>query len=205
VPSRAAIKAVADALSDPQNELLTAEEVAERAISAYEEAQAKTHNLVVLGHFRLEDDTSYVAAVGPLSTRAVASARGVGEHFAWDYKTRRGTGKFVLVPLIRDPNRAWDEARNEGLEEFDKHLNSIVPGGDEPTYEAMRFEIPPGRRAEIVAEWQKDPEILSRKYAPGCVCGLSERYIKGNRGYSKYGVPTMDCPRHPEGRNDGSA
>lgn len=110
MPSRAT-RAVADVLSDPENAELSAEEVAEKVISAYEAAQAATNNLIVLGHFRLEDDSSYVAAVGPLSTRATARARGVGERFAWDYKTRRGTGKYVLVPLIRDPNQAWDEAR----------------------------------------------------------------------------------------------
>lgn len=111
MPTRGAVKAVAKVLSDPQNAELTAEEVAEKAIEAYEEAQASTHNLIVLGHFRLEDDRSYVAAVGPLSTRAVMRAKEVGERFAWDYKTRKGTGKYTLVPLIRDPNRAWDDVR----------------------------------------------------------------------------------------------
>lgn len=108
-------KLVADLLARPDNSELSAEElgreVAETIISAYEEAQAKSYNLIVLGHFRLESDKSYVAAVGPLSTRAPMRARGVGERFAWDYKTRTGTGKYTLVPLVRDPSEAWDEAR----------------------------------------------------------------------------------------------
>lgn len=107
------IKAVATILSDPQNAELTAEEVAEKAIEVLDELRSKTDNLIVLGHFRINEDESYVAAVGPLSTRATARARGVGEHFAWDYKTRKGTGKFVLVPLIRDPREAWDHLRKE--------------------------------------------------------------------------------------------
>lgn len=116
MPSSAAIKAVASVLGDPGNAELSAEEVAERAIAAYEAVQAKTHNMIVLGHFRLSETESYVAAVGPLSTRAQAAARGVGERFAWDYKTRKGTGKYVLVPLIRNPNEAWDEARSMQVE-----------------------------------------------------------------------------------------
>lgn len=110
------VKAVADVLSDPENAELSAEEVAEKVIAAYEGVQASTHNLIVLGHFRLSETESYVAAVGPLSTRAVARARGVGERFAWDYKTRTGTGKYVLVPLVRDPNQAWDAARAAQIE-----------------------------------------------------------------------------------------
>lgn len=200
--------AAADLLAREGNAEVTAEELADQLadvvlgsmMEAYEAIQAKSYNLVVLGHFRLDDDQSYVAAVGPLSTRAPQRARGVGEHFAWDYKTRRGTGKFVLVPLIRSPNEAWDDVRREGLAEFKAHLSSIT-SGVEPTYEAMRFEIPDARRAQILADWQMDPEILSRTRAPGCICGLSERYIQGNRGYSKHGIPTTVCPCHPEGRS----
>lgn len=112
-------KAVADLLARDGNEDLTADElameVAEEIVSLYEEQQAKAYNTIVLGHFRLDDDTSYVAAVGPLSTRAVARAREVGERFAWDYKTRRGTGKFTVVPLLRNPNEAWDAIRSPAL------------------------------------------------------------------------------------------
>lgn len=198
-------KIVADLLARDSNTELTAEEVASEVTSAiveaYEEIQAKNYNLIVLGHFTPGDGSHHVAAVGPLSTRAVQRARGIGERFAWDYKTRKGTGRFVLVPLVRNPNEAWDTARLGELGEFEKHLESVSGSDDEPTYEAMRFDIPALRRSEIVATWQQDPDILSKKYAPGCTCGLSERYITGNKGYSKHGVPTMECPRHPEGRD----
>lgn len=117
---RAAVADAAAALfAREDNENLTAEMLGEElaeavvdtVISSYEEIQAKAYNLIVLGHFRLDDDTSYVAAVGPLSTRAKMRAKEVGERFAWDYKTRRGTGKYTLVPLVRNPSEAWDAAR----------------------------------------------------------------------------------------------
>lgn len=206
----AVASAAAALLARESNEDITAETLADEIseamtntmIETYEEIQATKYNLIVLGHFRLEDDTSYVAAVGPLSTRAQQRARAVGERFAWDYKTRSGTGQYVLVPLIRDPAKAWDEARNAGLTEFDGHLGSITPGV-KTSYEPWRLHLPEAVRAAITADWQVDPEIFARATAAGCTCGLSERYITGNRGYSRHGIPTLECARHPkEGEGD---
>lgn len=211
----AVAQAAAALLARESNADITAEDLAEdiseamtdTMVGMYEVFEEKRCNLVVLGHFRLEDDTSYVAAVGPLSTNAPARARAVGERFAWDYKTRRGTGRYVLVPLIRDPHKAWDHIRKdlrppEAVQESLKRMGSITPGV-EPSYEAMRLNILDERRAEITADWQVDPEIYARTTAAGCTCGLSERYITGNRGYSKHGIPTMKCARHPkEGDGD---
>lgn len=197
--------AAADLLARTGNDNITAEELAdqladavvETVLDTYEEIQAKSYNLVVLGHFTPDGEDSYIAAVGPLSTRAPQRARGIGERFAWDYKTRRGTGKFMLVPLIRNPNEAWDEARQDDLEEFSRHLSSVTPGV-EPTYEAMRFDLNTATRRRITADWQADPDILVRKYAPACLCGLPE-----HPRYNSLGQPaTPGCPRHPEGRND---
>lgn len=166
-------KAVSDLLARPGNSELSAEElgreVAEAIISEYEEAQAKSYNLVVLGHFRIESDKSYVAAVGPLSTRATQRARGVGERFAWDYKTRTGTGQYTLVPLVRDPAQAWDEARAGEVREV---IDLAHREGDGPPYYNM------GRPYERV---------------PACICG-----VKAER------EQLFACPRHPEGRSDGS-
>lgn len=181
--------AVADLLAREGNDALTAEElaaeIAETAVAVYEELQTKSYNLVVLGHFTLDGDSSYLAAVGPLSTRAPQRARGVGEHFAWDYKTRTGTGKFMLVPLIRNPNEAWDEVRREGLTEYVHHLSSITPEIGEPSYEPMRLGLSDEVRSRITADWQMDPDVLSRKFGPNCICGFSDKFA---------------CPRHPEGR-----
>ncbi len=208
----AAAEAVAALLARESNADTTAEELAsdiseamtDTMIEMYEGFEDAKRNLVVLGHFRLDDDASYVAAVGPLSTAAPARARAVGERFAWDYKTRSGTGQYVLVPLIRDPAKAWDEARNAGLTEFDGHLGSITPG-TETSYEPWRLHLPEEVRAAITADWQVDPEIFARATAAGCTCGLSERYITGNRGYSKHGIPTRECARHPGRKSEGDS
>jgi hypothetical protein len=115
----AVAKAAADLLARNSNEETTAESlaeeladmVAETVVEAYEEIQAKSYNLVVVAQFELNGNHRYTAAVGPLSTRAQQRARDVGERFAWDYKTRKGTGRYTLMPLIRNPSEAWDEAR----------------------------------------------------------------------------------------------
>lgn len=191
----AVAEAAANLLAREGNESLSAEDLAEElattvtetVVAAYEEIQAKSYNLVVLGHFHLEEGKPYVAAVGPLSTRAPMRARGVGERFAWDYKSRTGTGKFSLVPLIRDPNQAWEEARAAAFGEYVHHLTSITPGV-EPSYEPMRLGLDDSVRAQISAQWEMDQETLLRKFGPVCICGMR-------------GEPA--CPRHPEGRAHG--
>lgn len=194
MPSQGEIKAVASVLGDPENAELTAEEVAEKAIQAYEEQLAKTHNLIVLGHFRLNETESYVAAVGPLSTRATARARGVGERFAWDYKTRKGAGKFVLVPLIRNPNEAWDDLRLSHLVEYEGHMGSVTPGV-EPSYEPMRFELSDETRARIAAMADAEEPYYATgepyEKGPACVCGVLS---------VREGVRTCTC--HPKESSD---
>lgn len=50
-------------------------------------------------------------------------------------------------------------------------------------------------RADI-AQWKPGlwAEIVA--YGPACICGISEDYIEGNRGYTKHGIPTGKCERH---------
>lgn len=197
-------KQVADLLGRDSNSELSAEELAqevtEKIVSAYEEIQAKAYNLVVVASFCLEDGSVYTAAVGPLSTRAQQRARAVGERFAWDYKTRKGTGKFTLVPLVRDPSQAWDEARRELLEEYHGVLQSVTPGV-EASYEPMRFEMSTKIRNRIQADWQVDPEILLRKFGPHCLCGRYTFPEKTNLG----DPVTLGCPLHQEEGSDGTA
>lgn len=52
-------------------------------------------------------------------------------------------------------------------------------------------------RADI-AEWEPGLWAQQIAYGPACACGLSDRYIQGNRGYSKHGIPTKECQRHRE-------
>lgn len=163
-----------------------ADSVVEAMITKYEEIQAKSYNLVIVSSFRLPDGDVHTAAVGPLSTRAKQRARDVGERFAWDYKSRRGEGRYTLVPLVRNPSEAWDEARRAGLDEYVSTLGSITKG-TEPTYEPMRLDLDEAVRGRITADWQMDPEILRRKSGPACVCGLDR-------------TGELVCPRHPEER-----
>lgn len=201
----AVAQAAADLLARDSNPDTTAEAMAEELadamidsmIDTYEAIMAKSYNLVVVAQFELNDGQRYTAAVGPLSTRAKQRARDVGARFAWDYKSRTGSGKYTLVPLIRNPNEAWDEARAGGLEEFSKFLDSVTPGV-EATYEAMRFEMPDSVRAKITADWQADPEILRRQYGPACICALPVRDGRNNLGRPY----TTGCPRHPK-ESDG--
>lgn len=190
--------AVADLLSRDSNAETSAEELAmevsESIVSLYEEIQAKSYNLVIVSSFKLPDGGVHTAAVGPLSTRAKQRARDMGERFAWDYRTRRGEGKYTLVPLVRDPREAWDEARNAGLEEYEHHLSSVTPGV-EVSYEPMRLDLPDAVRARITADWQMDPEILTRRFGPHCLCGRYTFVATTNLG----DPVTKGCPLHPEG------
>lgn len=54
-------------------------------------------------------------------------------------------------------------------------------------------------RADL-GRWK--PGLFAAEVAPppACQCGLSEHYITGNRGYSRYGEPSLVCHRHPEKR-----
>lgn len=204
----AVAEAAADLLAREGNESLTAETLAEELaesmidsmVDTYEAIQAKSYNLVIVSSFKLPDGTVHTAAVGPLSTRAKQRARDVGERFAWDYKTRTGQGKYTLVPLIRNPNEAWDEARMNSLVEYEHHLSSVVPGSGEPTYEPMKLGLPDEVRSRITADWQADPDVLTRKYGPHCLCGRYTFVSTTNQG----DPVTKGCPRHPERGSDGS-
>lgn len=188
----AVAQAAADLLARESNAETTAETLADEladtvvdsVVDKVEEIMAKSYNLVVVASFRLPEGDTYTAAVGPLSTRAQQRARDVGERFAWDYRSRRGEGKYTLVPLIRNPSEAWDEARREGLDEYVSTLGSVVRG-TEPTYEPMRLDLSEAIRGRITADWQMDPDILRRKSGPACVCGLDR-------------TGELTCPRHPE-------
>lgn len=206
---RAAVaEAAAALLARESNEESTAESLAEELaetvvdamVETYEAIQARSYNLVVVASFQEPGGNVFTAAVGPLSTRAQQRARDMGERFAWDYKTRQGTGRFTLVPLVRNANEAWDEARRASLAEFEHTLGSVTPGV-ETSYEPMRFELSDEVRARIRAQWQMDPGILVRKYGPACLCGLPD-----HPRYNGLGDPAdMTCPLHPEREGEGDS
>lgn len=64
---------------------------------------------------------------------------------------------------------------------------------------ASANEISPELVAAIKADierWHAGKWAAESGLKPACVCGLTDRYIEGNRGYSKHGVPTKECERH---------
>jgi hypothetical protein len=69
--------------------------------------QEETHT-VVLGPFYapqpIGSEESFRAAVAKPCT----PAREAGRHLAWDYKTGKDRGRFMLAPAFLKPNEAWD-------------------------------------------------------------------------------------------------
>lgn len=208
---RAAVaEAAAALLARDTNEDTTAESLAEELadtvteamVDAYEAIQAKSYNMVVVAQFRPETGAgpSYMAALGPLSTRALVRAREAGERFAWDYRTKRGNGAYALVPLVRSANEAWDSIREQTAPEPHVAKTSVTPG-IEPSYEAMRFDIPEEVRAKITADWGVDPEVLDKRYGPACLCGLKHMPERTSLG----DPVTPGCPRHPKESHEPGA
>lgn len=201
----AVAEAAAALLAREGNENLTAEDLAEELaqgatealVASYEAIQEKSYNLVVVGHFTTADGKPYMAAVGPLSTRATARARGLGERFAWDYRSRTGSGKYALVPLVRNPAEAWDQTRADKAPKAKADRKGVIPG-IEPSYEPNNFEMSAEALASISAEWEIDPDLLARKFGPACLCGLPD-----HPRYNGLGDPAdMTCPRHGPKESD---
>ncbi|WP_406108627.1 hypothetical protein OG698_38605 [Streptomyces sp. NBC_01003] len=69
--------------------------------------------VVILGPFhsplRLSSEERFREAV----TRPCTDAREAGQHLAWDTKTGRGQGRFMLAPAFMKPRDAWDFYRPE--------------------------------------------------------------------------------------------
>ncbi|MFC5799149.1 hypothetical protein [Streptomyces formicae] len=84
--------------------------------------------------------------LGPFSARGIldsqekferaiqggTAARELGQHLAWDSKTGRGRGRFMLAPAFFKPRDAWDFYRGTGpaeaVAEVIEHLpRDIVP------------------------------------------------------------------------------
>ncbi|MFK4187241.1 hypothetical protein ACI2L4_25000 [Streptomyces sparsogenes] len=120
-------EAVATILTDPANRRRSAEEVAELAIAALDEARSRTHRLAVVGQIRYgPQDQTHTVILGPFSSRGVldtpekflravsggTAARDAGQGLAWDSKTGKGRGRFMLAPAFLRPRDAWDYFRD---------------------------------------------------------------------------------------------
>lgn len=127
--SKREITALTDVLADPENENLSADEVAERCIDALDAARARTHRVLVVGQIEHAEapGTVHTVALGPFSSRGVldspekfrkateggTAAREAGQGLAWDSKTGKGWGRFMLVPVFRSARDAWNFHRGE--------------------------------------------------------------------------------------------
>lgn len=183
--------AVTAILSNPENDELSAEEVAERVISALDAARAATHNLIVVGRFSFDGVETFEAALGPLSTRAPAAARALGERFAWDYKTRLGSGMYQFLPLLRTPAAAWDHARARARKDE-------KPVGREDPHMPLEQDVQ--HAVSEAMAWRHDPDDLDF-WAPACVCSLKNqaRSGTGDQFQTEEPTPLARCFRHPEG------
>ncbi|MBA2951408.1 hypothetical protein [Streptomyces himalayensis] len=128
--SKHEINSLAKILSDPENSSRTAEEIAELCISALDDARSATHRLAVVGQIRFgPQEPTHTVVLGPFRAplllrdedrfkaaleRPCTAARDAGGHLAWDAKTGRGQGRFLLAPAFMKPRDAWDFYRGAG-------------------------------------------------------------------------------------------
>lgn len=152
-------------------------------LETVEDHQATTQRIIVVGQIQYKDDEEpFTVALGPYSARGVLSdpekfkraaeshtaAHENGGKLAWDTRTGRGRGRYMVVPVLRTARDAWDFYRGAGvvdLDELDLIINNFTNAmNDDPV------------------------EIL-----PSCTCGL--RASSGHQ--SVMGVPvTRKCYRH---------
>lgn len=168
-------------LSEEEFEELEADAL--EILETVEEHQATSQRIIVVGQVQYKDDeTPFTVALGPYSARGVLSdpekfkkaaqdhtaAHENGGKLAWDTRTGRGRGRYMVVPVFRSARDAWDFYRGSG-DLGDDELEVITES--------------------ITASLDYDPvEIL-----PSCTCGL--RASSGHQ--SVMGVPvTRKCYRH---------
>jgi hypothetical protein len=120
---------VAAILSDQENQNRSAEEIADLVIDCLDDLRARTHRLAVVGQIALPQapETTHTVVLGPFSARGIldtqekfrravqggSAARQAGQELAWDTKTGRGRGRFMLAPAFMRPRSAWDFFRQE--------------------------------------------------------------------------------------------
>lgn len=158
--------------------------MAEIAISALDDVRARTHRLAVVGQIQFNEaqETPYTAILGPFSSRGIldsqdkflkavagpSRARQAGQDLAWDTKTGKGRGRFMLAPAFVRPRDAWDFYR----------LAQPAPDRFAWIGEALqRWEAGESRQATV---------------KPVCHCGTRVREHQTSAGP----VDTGPCPVH---------
>lgn len=177
--------AVAAILADPENDDRTAEEVAERCIMALDDIRARTHRLAVVGQLFFEGDAErHTVILGPFSSVGIldapekfarviqggSAARQAGQDLAWDTKTGKSRGRFLLAPAFQRPRDAWDFFRP----------------GEPPNPRHLRI-------TESIARWSAGKWAQERPIRPVCHCGMIEHPRRTSTGDM---VGLGPCPRH---------
>lgn len=106
------------------------EKIPARVAEALDARRARSHRLLVVGQIEYPEapGTTHVVALGPFSARGVldspekflkatdggSAAREAGQGLAWDSKTGKGRGRFMLVPAFATARDAWNYFRGSG-------------------------------------------------------------------------------------------
>ncbi|MGW2513625.1 hypothetical protein ACWC0A_30375 [Streptomyces scopuliridis] len=101
-----------------------------RVADAIDDMRSVTHRLAVVGQIKYgPQGPTHTVVLGPFRSpvhlaseeqlraalrRPCAAARDAGGHLAWDTKTGKGRGRFMLAPAFLKPRDAWDFYRGEG-------------------------------------------------------------------------------------------
>jgi hypothetical protein len=87
--------------------------------------QEQTHT-VVLGPFYAPHKLSTEEKFREAVAKPCAPARDAGRHLAWDYKTGRSQGRFMLAPAFMKANEAWDFYRPDMRPDMQHITESIA-------------------------------------------------------------------------------
>lgn len=87
--------------------------------------QEPTHT-VVLGPFHSTVPLRSEETLEDVLGRPNVAARDAGRHLAWDSKTQRGSGRFMLAPAFMRPRDAWDYYRPDRRPDIEHITNAIA-------------------------------------------------------------------------------
>lgn len=125
-------KKIAELLDSEEHQDLPLEDMAEALADLAEAHYTKTHRIMVVGQISHDGtEKPETVALGPFSARGhldsrekwekalsgPVGARKAGEKLAWDVKTGKGRGRYMLVPVFPDPRSAWEFFRPHEIAE----------------------------------------------------------------------------------------
>ncbi len=141
------VKQVVAKLKELDGTDLNDEAYAEELIEVVEEFHANAERLLVVGQVQPEGDESlYTVALGPFTARGTldteakwdkaakesTKAHEAGGKLAWHTTSKKGRGRYMVVPIFKSPRDVWDTfgggAVKEEVTEYVEATNDpIVP------------------------------------------------------------------------------